>query len=231
MGKAVLITGSTRGIGFETAARFLNAGCRVAVFCRHRDHADRAARLLSSCARPENILALAGDVRVEKDVKAVVSRCLKHFGGIDVLVNNAGVLVYRPVEKTAEKQWDEVIDTNLKGTFLFLKHTLPVMRKQAAGTIINISSAMGEAGEADFSAYCASKSGVIGLTQSVAEEVAADGIKVYAVLPWAVDTTLGKRAGLELSPSEMLAPQYVAEKIFQAAKGSKKTGHLFRVYK
>lgn len=231
MDNAVLITGSTRGIGFETTKRFLKAGWRVGIFCRHQRHAMEAQKQLAGLAPPENIFLLEGDVRIERDVKGIVGRCLRRFGRIEVLINNAGIIAYKPVEKTSGKEWDDIINTNLKGTFLFLKHVVPVMRKQGAGTIINISSAMGEAGEADFSAYCASKFGVIGLTQSVAEETAADGIKVYAVLPWAVNTTLGAGLGLEIPPSEMLAPEYVAEKIFQAAKGVKKTGYLFRVSK
>jgi 3-oxoacyl-[acyl-carrier protein] reductase len=118
----------------------------------------------------------------------------------------------------------------LKGTFLFIRQVVPVMKRQGSGTIINISSALGVEGEANFSAYCASKFGVIGLTQVVADETRGSGLRVYAVLPWAVNTTLVSDSGLELDPSELLAPEYVARRIFEAAKARKKSGTLIEVY-
>jgi 3-oxoacyl-[acyl-carrier protein] reductase len=105
------------------------------------------------------------------------------------------------------------------------------MKRQGSGVIINISSALGVEGVANFSAYCASKFGVIGLTQVVADEAMGSGLRVYAVLPWAVNTTLLSGSDLELDPSEILAPEYVAGKIFEAAKGKKKSGSLLEVYR
>jgi NAD(P)-dependent dehydrogenase (short-subunit alcohol dehydrogenase family) len=231
MERVVIITGSTRGIGFATAAAFLKNGDRVAVFCRHRDHAAKAKERLLSFGIPGNILTLAGDVRNGNDVKSIVARCLKHFGRIDILINNAEIAAYKSVEKTNEREWDDIVDTNLKGTFLFIRQVLPVMKKQGRGVIINISSALGVEGEANFSAYCASKFGVIGLTQVVADEAIGSGLRVYAVLPWAVDTTLLSGSDLELDPIEILAPEYVAGKIFEAAKGKKRSGSLIEVYR
>jgi 3-oxoacyl-[acyl-carrier protein] reductase len=100
----------------------------------------------------------------------MVGECLKRFGQIDILINNAGIAAYKPIEETSEREWDNIIDTNLKGTFLFMRQVLPVMKKQGNGTIINISSGLGVEGEAGFSAYCASKFGVVGLTQVIADE-------------------------------------------------------------
>ncbi|MGC2063476.1 MAG: SDR family oxidoreductase [Thermodesulfovibrionales bacterium] len=231
MERVVIITGSTRGIGFATAAAFLKNGDRVAVLCRHREHAAEAKKRLVSCGPPNNILALAGDVRNGKDVRSIATRCLKHFGRIDVLINNAGIAAYKPVEKTNEREWDDIVDTNLKGTFLFIRQVLPVMRRQGSGVIVNISSALGVEAEANFSAYCASKFGVIGLTRAVADETTGSGLRVYAVLPWAVNTTLLSDSDLVLDPSGVLAPEYVAGKIFEAAKGKKKSGTLIEVYR
>jgi 3-oxoacyl-[acyl-carrier protein] reductase len=230
MDRVVMITGSTRGIGFATAAEFLKNGDRVVVFCRHRGHVLEAEKLLVSFGPPENIMALVGDVRSGKDVKRIVGRCLKHFGRLDLLVNNAGIIAYKTVDNTSEKKWDDILDTNLKGTFLFIRQAVPVMKKQGSGTIINISSALGAVGEANFSAYCASKFGVIGLTQAVADETEGSGIKVYAVLPGAVNTTILKGADLKLEPAGLMAPEYMAGRIFDAAKGKRKTGTLFEVY-
>jgi 3-oxoacyl-[acyl-carrier protein] reductase len=230
MKRVVVITGATRGIGLATAAEFIKNDDRVVIFCRHREHVLKAKKQLVSLGPQENILPLAGDVRKERDVKRIVGQCLKNLGRIDILINNAGIAAYKPVEETSEKDWDDIIDTNLKGPFLFMRQVLPVMKKQGSGMIINISSALGKEGEANFSAYCASKFGVIGLTQAIADETRVNGLYIYAVLPWAVNTTLLMDSGLDLNPSEVLAPEYVAGKIFEAARGRKKSGTLFEVY-
>lgn len=230
MNRVAIITGATRGIGFATAFEFIRNGDRVVIFCRHRAHALRAKKNLSSFGPSENIMSLAGDVRKEEDVKKIVSQCRKHFGRIDLLINNAGTAAYKPVEETSEREWDDILDTNLKGTFLFIRQTLPAMKKQGHGMIINISSALGVEAEANFSAYCASKFGVIGLTRAVSDETRGSGIRVYAVLPWAVNTTLLSGSNLDLDPSQVLTPEYVARRIFEVAKGRKKSGTLIEVY-
>ena len=230
MKRVVVITGATRGIGLATAAKFLINGDRIVIFCRHREHVLKAKEHLVSLGTSGNVLCLTGDVRKEQDVKKIVKRCLRHFGRIDLLINNAGIAAYKPVEETGEKEWDDILDTNLKGTFLFIREVVPVMKKQGSGIIINISSALGEEGEANFSAYCASKFGVIGLTQVVADETKESGLRVYAVLPWAVNTTLMSGSSLVLDPSELLTPEYVAGRIFEAARGKRKSGTLFKVY-
>jgi len=230
MKRVVIITGATQGIGLATAAEFIKNGDRVVILCRHREHLLKAKKHLVSFGPPENILTLTCDVRKEKDANRIVRQCLKNLGRIDLLINNAGIAAYKPVEETSEKEWDDIIDTNLKGTFLFTRQVLPAMKKQGSGIIINISSALGKAGEANFSAYCASKFGVIGLTQAIADETGESGLYIYAVLPWAVNTTLLKDSDLELDASEVLAPEYVAGRIFEAARGKKKSGTLFEVY-
>ena len=230
MNRIVVITGSTRGIGFSTAAEFLKGSDRVVIFCRHKEHVTKAISQLTGFGERENIFGVVGDVRRERDVKRMVARCLKHFGRIDVLVNNAGVAAYKEIEEITQKVWDDILDTNLKGCFLFMRQVIPVMKKQGKGIIINISSGLGVAGEAKFSAYCASKFGVIGLTQSLADEMADTGIRIYAVLPGAVNTKLNWDLDLGMDPSELLAPEYVAEKIFRLAEGKRRSGQSVSVY-
>jgi 3-oxoacyl-[acyl-carrier protein] reductase len=230
MDRIVMIIGSTRGIGFSTAAEFLKNGDRVAIFCRHKEHVTKALRYLAGLGERQNIFGLVGDVRRARDVKRIVAQCLKHFGRIDILINNAGIAAYKEIEETSEKDWNDILDTNLKGCFLFMRQVIPVMKKQGKGIIINISSGLGVSGEAKFSAYCASKFGVIGLTQSVADEMAGTGLWVYAVLPGAVNTKLISDIGLEMDPSERLAPEYVAKKIFKLAEGRRKSGQSVTVY-
>lgn len=111
-----------------------------------------------------------------------------------------------------------------------MRQVIPIMKKQGRGIIINVSSGLGVEGEANFSAYCASKFGVVGLTQVVAGETLGNGIKVYAVLPGAVNTQLISDTGLDMAPSELLAPEYVAKRIFELAEGKKKCGQSIEVY-
>jgi 3-oxoacyl-[acyl-carrier protein] reductase len=230
MNRTAVITGSTRGIGLSTAALFLKNGDRVVIFCRHRQHVAKAIQQLAGPDRGQRILGLVGDVRDEMDVQRIVAQSLKHFGGIDILINNAGIAAYKELEKTTQKEWDDIIDTNLKGCFLFMRRVVPVMKKRGSGTIINISSALGAAGEANFSAYCASKFGVIGLTQSIADETAGTGLRIYAVLPWAVNTKLNWDLNLGMKLTELLSPEHVARKIFALAEGKRKSGQSVAVY-
>ncbi|MFB3886208.1 MAG: SDR family NAD(P)-dependent oxidoreductase [Thermodesulfobacteriota bacterium] len=230
MNRIVIVTGSTRGIGFFTATEFLKARDRVAIFCRHKKHVTRAMSELTRLTGGKDILGLVGDVRRKKDVKKVVRQCLKRFGRIDILINNAGIAVYKELEKISQREWDDILDTNLKGCFLFMREVIPVMKKQGEGIIINISSGLGVSGEAKFSAYCASKFGVIGLTQSVADETAESGLRIYAVLPGAVNTKLNWDLDLGMEPEELLAPEHVARKIFELAEGKRRSGQSLTVY-
>ena len=230
MNRTVIITGSSRGIGFSTAAAFLKNRDRVTIFCRHREHVSKAIKQLAGPGERQNILGLVGDVRREKDVKRIVDQCMKHFGRVDILVNNAGIAAYKEIEQVSQKEWDDILDTNLKGCFLFMRQVIPVMKKQGKGVIINISSGLGVSGEANFSAYCASKFGVIGLTQSIADEMVNTGLRIYAVLPGAVNTKLNWDLDLGMKPSELLAPEYVANKVFRLAEGKRKSGQSIAVY-
>jgi len=230
MKRVVIITGSTRGIGFETAAEFLRNGDRVVIFCRHKSHVTDATNHLSRIGNSEDILSLVGDVRKAKDVKRILSQSLKRFGRVDILINNAGIGAYKPIEKTGEKEWENILNTNLKGCFLFIREVLAIMKREGRGIIVNVSSGLGVEGIANFSAYCASKFGAVGLTQVAADETLGSGIKVYAVLPAAVNTKLISDIGLKMDPSELMAPEYVARRIFEVAEGKKKSGQLIEVY-
>ena len=144
-------------------------------------------------SKKENILGLKCDVSKQYDVKSLVDVSVKRFGGIDILVNNAGIVYFKSIMDTTEEEWNKTIDTNLKGTFLFTKEVLPYMiENKSGGIIINVSSGAGKSGFPNLSAYCASKFGVIGLTESVAKEVIGDNVKVMAICPGGVDTKMMK---------------------------------------
>jgi 3-oxoacyl-[acyl-carrier protein] reductase len=140
------------------------------------------------------------------------------------------VAVYKPISATTDEDWDRIIDTNLKGTFLFLRQAIDVMQKQRGGIIINISSGLGVEGMAGFSAYCASKFGVVGLIKAGADELAGSGIRVYAVLPGALDTPLVAGSGLEIDPSDLLKPDDLGRRVVEVAAGREESGTLIEVY-
>jgi NAD(P)-dependent dehydrogenase (short-subunit alcohol dehydrogenase family) len=227
-GKVVVVTGASQGIGRALCLELSPQRPRLVLAARDAVGLEAVA---SACReRGAEALAVPTDVTDVEACRRLIERAVEAFGGVDVLVNNAGIASYGLAEETSERQWDNIIDTNLKGTFLFMRQVLPLMKKRGRGTIVNISSAMGVEGVGYFSAYCASKFGVVGLTQAVAEEAAEGGLRLYAVLPWAVNTTLLAGSDFRMDPSEMLTPEYVARRIFEAAEGRRKSGALFKVY-
>lgn len=220
--RVAIITGATRGIGRACARTFHDAGYKVTLFGRDLELLTRVAEELHS--RDEDVLTVRGDVREQKAVEDTVQRTVRSFGRIDVLVNNAGVAYgLIPLVDFPDEKWHETIDTNLTGVYYFTKAVIPVMRAQGSGVIINVSSGAGRHGIGGFAAYCASKFGVIGFTESVAEEVGAHGIKVIALCPGGVDTDMHRRIFPEHEPEGLLTPEEVARKILSLAEPRDRT--------
>jgi 3-oxoacyl-[acyl-carrier protein] reductase len=138
----------------------------------------------------DGVLGITCDVGVASDVERLVKNTIGHFGGIDILVNNAGVAILKQLVDTTEQEWDETINSNLKSAFLCSKAVLPYLLRQKSGVIINVSSGAGKTGFENLSVYCASKFGMIGLTESLAWEIAANSIRVMAICPSNVDTAM-----------------------------------------
>ncbi|OGS50402.1 MAG: hypothetical protein A3K65_04185, partial [Euryarchaeota archaeon RBG_16_68_12] len=189
-GRVVLVTGGSSGIGLETARAFLGEGARVAITARRAGRLEAARRYL---ARHGDVLAVRGDVSKAGDARRFAARTRRALGPIDVLVNNAGVFLDRPLALTSEREWDRVLDVNLKGTFLCTRAVLPNMLRRRMGAIVNVSSDSGLVGSAGMSAYCASKAGMILMTKALALEVAVRGVRVNAVCPGEVDTPMLRR--------------------------------------
>jgi 3-oxoacyl-[acyl-carrier protein] reductase len=218
--RTALITGSTRGIGKETALLLLQKGLNVIISSRSQDNVENVIEeiLDKFPSKKENILGLKCDVSKHSEVKTLVNVSVKRFGSIDILVNNAGIVYYKSIINTTEEEWNKTIDTNLKGSFLFIKELLPYMiENKSGGIIINVSSGAGKSGFPNLSAYCASKFGIIGLTEGVAQEVANNNVKVIAICPGGVDTKMIKdivKAGYIPSNKDLMKAQEVAKKIY-----------------
>ncbi|MBI3587507.1 MAG: 3-oxoacyl-ACP reductase FabG [Ignavibacteriales bacterium] len=187
--KVALITGGSRGIGAAAALMLAEAGVTVAFTYASKKKqaqavADKAARASGSC------LIIQADMSKPADVKKAVKAVMSNFGRIDILVNNAGVWKRGAIGKITEQQWDETLDINLKGTFLFCNEVVPIMKKQRGGKIINIASTAGQRGEAFYSHYAASKGGVIAFTKGIAVELGPHKIIANCVSPGWVDTDM-----------------------------------------
>jgi len=201
-----IVTGGSRGIGLAIARRLGRLGARVALCSRSSSAAGHAAQIL----RAEGIqaLGLAADVSSAKSVRRFVARARKQFGDAFILVNNAGVGVFRPAHEIEESDWDRVLNTNLKGPWLMSREVAPQMIRQKRGHIIHIASLAGKNTFAGGGAYCASKWGLRGLAGCMAEDLRGHGIRVSVVCPGTVHTEFSPHAGKD--PARMLQPDDVA---------------------
>ena len=181
-GKVVLITGGSRGIGRAIADKFAQLGAKVVITYK--------SRIDFRHFKPRGIHYFKCDSADAKRVKQVVENVISKFGGVDVLVNNAGITKDGLLMRMTEKDWDSVIDTNLKGTFLFCKHAAKSMIKKNSGKIINVSSVVGTTGNAGQANYAASKAGQIGITKALAKELGPYNIQVNTLAPGLVETDM-----------------------------------------
>ncbi len=212
-----LVTGATEGIGRATAFALGRAGFRVGVCAR------TAAKLevLVAELRGAGIDAAgrAGDVGAEADAAAIVAEVERQLGPVDVLVNNAGVLIGKRLEELSLADWDTTMATNVRALFLFTRLVLPGMRNRRRGTIVNVASLAGRNGFVGGTAYAASKHAVLGFSRSLMLEVRRDRIRVVAVCPGSVATAmLQNQPLLPSNPDKILTPEDVAETILHAVR-------------
>jgi 3-oxoacyl-[acyl-carrier protein] reductase len=198
-GKVALVTGASRGIGRATAT--VLAGCGAAVIVNYRGQAEAAAEVVAQIeAAGGRATAVQADVSDAGDVERLVKTTTETYGSLDILVNNAGIARDNLLLRMKDDEWDSVIDTNLRGTYLLTKAVLRPMMRARWGRIITIASVVGLLGNAGQANYAAAKAGLIGFTKSVAREMASRGITANAVAPGFVETDI--TAGLSDSVRE-----------------------------
>jgi len=211
LNKVAIVTGAARGIGRATALAFAEAGADVALIDVNKaDLQEVVGEIVQMRGRA---MPLKVDISNHVEIENAVTDILGAFGKIDVLVNNAGVAIASFMETISIDVWDTVINTNLRGTFLFSRAVLPHMIVQSSGNIINVSSVDGMKGRAGGAAYCASKAGIIRFTESFADEVARYDIRVNVICPAGVNTPMWRKYHPDADEQSVLQPDDVADTI------------------
>jgi NAD(P)-dependent dehydrogenase (short-subunit alcohol dehydrogenase family) len=192
-GKVAVVTGGTSGIGRETAVLFAKAGAKVVVAGRREPEGEETVAKIRG--EGAEALFVKTDVSKASDVEALIQRAVTEYGHLDIAFNNAGIEgVWVPIITQSEEDWDRTMNVNLKGVWLSLKYEIRQMLKQRrGGAIVNMASTMGFIGSAGAAAYTASKHGVIGLTKAAALEAAKSGIRINAICPAVIETSMSDR--------------------------------------
>ncbi len=216
--KIAIVTGAGRGIGRAIALGFAQKGARLTLAARTVNELDVVANEVRALG--QQALVTPCDVTDEAQVKEMVQTTLDEYGRIDILVNNAGMGAFRPAYGTHLRSWEKLIAVNTTSTFLCTKHVWRAMRKQKAGSIINVSSLAGTRAYPMYAAYSASKWGQIGFTKVTAEEGKPDNIRVNAIAPGKVDTAM-REAVAEDKTQMLTAEDCVGTAIFLASDASR----------
>jgi NADP-dependent 3-hydroxy acid dehydrogenase YdfG len=223
-GKVALITGATAGIGKACARALAKDGARLVLTGRRQDRLEELKQEAEKLGT--QAISVAGDAREESTAIKTVEAAIQAFKQIDILVNNAGAGNYKNLVETSAEEYDDLMDTNVRSTFLFTRHTVPVMLQRKQGTILTISSMAGIYGFAGEAVYCATKFAQVGFAQALDKELRPSGIKVGAICPGGVKTefALGKgRTEQSVAQSDMLDPEDVASAVLLACTQSAKS--------
>ncbi len=205
-GKVIIITGGGRGIGAAMARRFAEEGARLVLLAREEQELLKVQEEIDNKTGAD-VLVVPGDVSVESDVYLVVEKAVERFGRIDVLVNNAGLYIEKPITECTLDEFQALVDVDLKGLFLMTKAVLPYMKQQGQGHIVNMASEVGLSGVPNQALHSMCKFGVIGFSQSLHHELRTENIKVSYICPGPTNTWD------DPEPSKLLRPEDVAEAV------------------
>ena len=220
-GKVALVTGASAGIGWASATALAGEGASLVLTARRRERLDALASQVKDLGGEAAVIV--GDAREEETAQQAVAAAMNNFGSLDILINNVGVGNYKNLIETSLTEYDEMMDANMRSTFLFTRYAVPVMIEQKAGTILMISSMAGVYGFAGEAVYCATKFAQVGFAQALDNELRLHGIKVGVICPGGVKTefALGKgRTQVGVANSGMLEPEDVAGAVLLACTQS-----------
>ena len=196
-GQVAIVTGAGSGQGRATALLFASSGVKVVAADINLDGAEQTAEMVNH-AHPGHAVAMRCDVSRLDDASAATETALSRFGGLNILINNAGLTMWKTIDDTTEADFDRVVGVNLKGVFLCSKFAIPAMRRAGGGSIVNISSMAGVTAIRAHFAYCAAKAGIIQMTKALALDHGRDNIRINCILPGPIDTPM-LRVGVDVS--------------------------------
>ena len=211
--KSAILTGAGKGIGRATAIELAKQGVNLGLISRSEAELSALCKELTAQYGIQAVYAV-GDISIRSEAEAAADSVIEQLGQVDILINNAGIAKFGTLLEMDPEQWEKIIQVNLMGTYYITRKVLPAILEQKEGSIINVASTAGEKGFATGSAYAASKFGVMGLTESLMQEVRKSNIRVTALTPSTVNTPLAANAGLKIGDEDrMLQPEDVAELI------------------
>jgi short-subunit dehydrogenase len=220
-GKSVLVTGASSGIGRSSALALAREGANIVLTARRQERLDELIVAIQQAGG--KAVSVVGDAIEEETAQRCVTTAMQTYNTLDILINNVGVGNYKNLVDTSAAEYDELMDTNVRSTFLFTRHAVPVMIKQGSGTILMISSMAGIYGFAGEAVYCATKFAQVGFAQALDKELRPHGIKVGVICPGGVKTEFGLGKGRteqSVKNSGMLEPEDVASAVVLACTQS-----------
>ena len=208
-GMTAVVTGAGGGIGSATAVRLAKEGMNVVLFGGHR--LEKLEQTRAEVEKHGRCFVLPGDLTETSALNGMLEKASEAFGGIDVLINNAGMALSTPFEEISEEVFDAIMNINVRVPFMLMQRAMPYLKRSKAASIINIASVVSHAGYPLQSAYVASKHALLGLTKSVAAEYYKDNIRVHAIAPGGVYTDMVKVSRPDLTPDGMIMPEDIAD--------------------
>ncbi|MFA5468135.1 MAG: SDR family oxidoreductase [Sphaerochaetaceae bacterium] len=212
--KTALITGSSRGIGFKIAEKLASHGINICITGRQQESLDRAQALLKAHPSSQEVYTAVADLNAAESAERLIQEAGEKLGSIDLLINNAGISLNKPLEKTTIDEWNTIMNINARAPFFLCQSALPWLRKSATPTIIQISSVVGHAGYELQSAYAASKHALLGFTKAFAKEVQQDDIRIYTISPGGVSTEMIASVRPDLESDSLIEPQAISNLIW-----------------